>query len=137
MLTTGSTLAPFIVALIFLWTPRETQLLWSYLILSAAIALTCVLPLLSPTPGACDKGENNPDLIKIKQIPRFTYYTLVGAVAFFLFLYVGAEVAYGGWYHFLSLNFSEISLSFSFDTTTSTFSFSFCSSSSSSLFILY
>jgi FHS family Na+ dependent glucose MFS transporter 1 len=116
----GSTVAPFIVALIFLCTPRETQLLWSYLTLSAAIAMTCVLPLLSPTPGACDKGESNPDLVIIKQIPRVTYYTLVGAVALFLFLYVGAEVAYGGWlatysitvYHFGDAQGAAISSGF-------------------------
>jgi fucose permease len=59
--------------------------------------MTCILPLLTPTPGFCDQGEENPDIQKIKRIPKITYYILIGAVSFFLFLYVGAEVTYGGW----------------------------------------
>ena len=83
---TGAALSPLIVAQAILWTHDIQWAYWtlSILLVPAAVGL---LRLPSPSTQATTLQRGN----------RRVDYVLVGLIMLFLFLYVGAEIAFGGW----------------------------------------
>jgi len=82
----GTFLAPIVIAQTVL---ASGDITWAYWILAALMSVALIWLLKSPSPTNLGSAQDNP----AKQANPI----LVALIAIFFFLYVGAEVAVGGW----------------------------------------
>ncbi len=82
----GSVMAPLLVAQVF---TRGGTVQWVYWIIAFAVLLPGLLLLSRPSP--------NPQAVDPAQVTSAPDWRLITPVILFFFVYVGAEVSYGGW----------------------------------------
>eukprot|EP01117_Protostelium_nocturnum_P002902 TRINITY_DN13826_c0_g1_i1.p1 TRINITY_DN13826_c0_g1~~TRINITY_DN13826_c0_g1_i1.p1 ORF type:complete len:492 (-),score=135.29 TRINITY_DN13826_c0_g1_i1:35-1510(-) len=101
----GASISPFIVGIFISSFEHGGAALWTYFPLSIGILIP-VIPLFllqSPKFQGEGGGEGGNEIFDQDADPatlkkqKIRYYSMIGLVAFYLFLYVGAESSYGGW----------------------------------------
>ncbi|MBN1230910.1 MAG: MFS transporter [Anaerolineales bacterium] len=87
----GATIGPILVTL--MRTPDSKGTFWPFWILAITYTPLIVIALLTPSPSADSKHEENEE----EAPPKQANYPMVFLLALLLFLYVGAEIGFGGW----------------------------------------
>jgi fucose permease len=82
----GAFLSPLIIARVVLWSGDIT---WAYWTLALLLLPAAIWLMFIPSPARQIATEDEPT--------RRVDYVMVGLVALFFFLYVGAEIGFGGW----------------------------------------
>jgi FHS family Na+ dependent glucose MFS transporter 1 len=108
----GSSVAPFIIAGVMKLAPKGTEVYYSFLILAVLILIKSFPLLFAPSPEinkAEEKEANGSDSGKCMKKDQVPYVVMVGTISTLLFIYVGAEVTYGGWIYTYAVKVYDIS----------------------------
>jgi FHS family Na+ dependent glucose MFS transporter 1 len=94
----GSALAPFGIALVFTLA-SSNQLFWSYCFIAIGMTLIGLFPFFVPSPSleSASHGTIRSDVRRQCSRECFHYWGITFIMSFYLLIYVGAEVSYGGW----------------------------------------
>ncbi len=109
----GSSVAPFIIAGVMKLAPTGSEVYYSFLILAFLILVKSFPLLFAPSPeiNKAEEKEATSDAGSKKCINKdqLAYVVMVGTISTLLFIYVGAEVTYGGWIYTYAVKVYEIS----------------------------
>ena len=114
VLSLGSSVAPFIIAGVMKLAPKGSEVYYSFLILAFLILIKSFPLLFAPSPEinrAEEKDSKTTGSDRGKCLPKdqLAYVVMVGTISTLLFIYVGAEVTYGGWIYTYAVQIYEIS----------------------------
>lgn len=91
--------------------PKGSEVYYSFLILAFLILIKSFPLLFAPSPEinkAEDKEAKSADG-KCMRKDQIAYVVMVGTISTLLFIYVGAEVTYGGWIYTYAVKVYDIS----------------------------